>query len=72
MINHTTLAIVAMVAALGLLGVVAIESIISIILQQQQQAFALTNGTRLPGCTSGSTGDSASQGRCANHVVIPP
>ena len=48
MINHTTLAIVAMVAALGLLGVVAIESIISIILQQQQ-AFALTNGTRLPG-----------------------
>ena len=71
MINHTTLAIVAMVAALGLLGVVAIESIISIILQQQQ-AFALTNGTRLPGCTSGSTGDSASQGRCANHVVIPP
>jgi hypothetical protein len=70
MINHTTLAIVAMVAALGLLGVVAIESIISII--PQQQAFALTNGTRLPGCTSGSTGDSASQGRCANHVVIPP
>jgi hypothetical protein len=50
MINHTTLAIVAMVAALGLLGIVAIESIISIIpQQQQQQAFALTNGTRLPG-----------------------
>ena len=41
------LAIVAIIAALGLLGVVAIGSIISII--PQQQAFALTNGTRLPG-----------------------
>jgi hypothetical protein len=69
------LAIVAIIAALGLLGAIAIENIISITRQKQkqQQAFAAgTNGSRLPGCTSGSTGDSASQGRCANHVVIPP
>jgi streptogramin lyase len=74
MINHTALAVVAIVAALGLLGTIAIESIISITRQQQQQqAFAAgTNGSRLPGCDVSSKGYSASQGRCAGHIVIPP
>jgi hypothetical protein len=55
------------------LGAIAIESIISITRQKQQQAFAAgTNGSRLPGCDVSSKGYSASQGRCANHVVIPP
>ena len=69
------LAIVAIIAALGLLGAIAIESIIISITRQkqQQQAFAAgTNGSRLPGCDLSSKGYSASQGRCANHVVIPP
>jgi hypothetical protein len=58
MVNHTTLAIVAMVAVLGLLGVVAIESIItSIIPQHQAQAAGCNNGIAF----------NASKGRCFGH-----
>jgi hypothetical protein len=67
MINHTTLAIVAIIAALGLLGAIAIENVSIIRRQQQQQAFALTNGTKLPGCNFPSKAFDASKGRCFGH-----
>jgi hypothetical protein len=58
MVNHTTLAIIAIAAVLGLLGLVVVETI-----SVQQQAKA-------KGCESGravSQAFNASKGRCFGH-----
>jgi hypothetical protein len=60
MVNHTTLAIIAIVAALGLLGLVVVETI-SV---QQQQAFAKGQPPGR-GCEF-TPGGNASKARCVH------